>query len=191
MNSSKIKIGVTDRGDAGWDLGWADKLGIVDGAIIITKHLSPGCLDKLLSAYDNGYKLILHCGCTGWGGTKIEPGAPSYQEQFQRLVSLIDQGFPIENCVLRIDPIFPTPNGLRRVEAVLAGADRLGMLDISGFSRERFGISDRKSRSLTRSSRSLLLHTGQEACFRNGPLPDSLPGVSRQHTPKPKNTPLG
>lgn len=127
MNSRKIKIGVTERGDAGWDLGWADKLDRVDGAIIITKHLTPGCIDKLLSAYDNGHKLILHCGCTGWGGTKIELGAPSYQDTLGRLVNLIDRGFPIGNCVLRIDPIFPTLRGLRRVEAVLAEADRLGL----------------------------------------------------------------
>ena len=90
---ASIKIGVTERGDAGWDLSWADKLGTVDGAIIITKNLSLKCINKLLSAYYNGYKLILHCGCTGWGDTKLEPGAPGYQEQLQRLVNLFDQGF--------------------------------------------------------------------------------------------------
>ena len=34
-----IKFGITEAGDAGLDFSWSDKL--LDGNIIITKHLTP------------------------------------------------------------------------------------------------------------------------------------------------------
>lgn len=37
---AKYKIGITEAGDAGIDLSWVDKLGAVDGAIVITKCVS-------------------------------------------------------------------------------------------------------------------------------------------------------
>lgn len=54
---AKYKIGITERGDAGLDLSWASKLDTVDGAVVITKCLSPACRDALLT---NKEKLILH-----------------------------------------------------------------------------------------------------------------------------------
>lgn len=37
----KYKIGITEAGDAGLDLSWANKLDTVDGAIVITKCITP------------------------------------------------------------------------------------------------------------------------------------------------------
>lgn len=39
------KIGITEAGDAGVDLSWVDKMGSVDGAVLITKCISPNCND--------------------------------------------------------------------------------------------------------------------------------------------------
>lgn len=35
-----LKIGVTERGDAGLDLSWVQKMDKMDGAILITKDVS-------------------------------------------------------------------------------------------------------------------------------------------------------
>ena len=44
---AKYKIGITERGDAGLDVSWVGKLDAVDGAVVITKCLSPACYDAL------------------------------------------------------------------------------------------------------------------------------------------------
>lgn len=46
---ARYKIGITEAGDAGLDLSWANKLDTVDGAIIITKCISPEFYDAVLS----------------------------------------------------------------------------------------------------------------------------------------------
>ena len=114
-----MKTGITERGDAAIDLTWANKLDNLDTATIITKNLSLKFRDTLLKAHNDGHKLILHCTCTGFGGTIIEPHVPNYKTQLDNLKTLIDAGFPAKQCVLRIDPIFPTEKGLKRVCNVL------------------------------------------------------------------------
>ena len=125
-----MKIGFTERGDAGLDLSWFDKIDNdqVNGAILITKNITPGFKERVLSLYQNKKKLIVHCTCTGWGGTKIEPNVPRYKNQLDALKNLIDTGFPKAQCVLRIDPIFPIKEGFTAVENVLAYADKINLL---------------------------------------------------------------
>ena len=114
-----IKIGITERGDAALDFSWYDKLNTVSGAILITKNITDEFIHRVMQAYQNGYKLIIHATCTGWGQSIIEPNVPPYHSQLSQLRKLIKKGFPLEQCVLRIDPIFPTSNGLKRVCEVL------------------------------------------------------------------------
>lgn len=111
-----IKIGITERGDAGIDFSWFDKLDQINGAIIISKKLSPTLIEKLIAAKD---KVIFHCSCTGWGGTWLEPNNYVYPKQLDYLKELIAEGFPANHTVLRIDPIFPTAEGLQRAANVL------------------------------------------------------------------------
>ena len=122
-----MKIGITERGDAGLNFAWRDKLPSVDGAVLITKCLNDDFIEAVLEE-SKTCPLIVHATCTGWGGTVIEPNVPVYPEQLKRLKKLIDAGFPIERCVLRIDPIFPTKNGLKRVCEVLDYAFSLKLL---------------------------------------------------------------
>lgn len=137
-----MKIGITERGDAGLDLSWFDKIakGYVDGAILVTKSMSDLFNLKVADLYHNGFRnIIVHCTCTGWGASVLEPKVAHYSKQLQQLKNLIAMGFPESHCVLRIDPIIPTDEGLRRVEAVL---DLAGKMDIIPKSRIRVSVLD-------------------------------------------------
>ena len=142
-----MKIGITERGDAGLDLSWYDKLATVDGAILITKRITTEFIRHVISAYRSGRKLIVHCTCTGYGGTSLEPCVPPYNIQLDALRTLIDSGFPASNCVIRIDPIFPTKKGFIVMENVLKYATkvlpdvkryRVSILDEYKHVKERF-----------------------------------------------------
>lgn len=111
-----ITIGITEQGDGGLDLSWTDRLNKVNGAVVITKNLNDNCIKKLIQHKN---KIILHCGCTGMGGTLYEPNVPSPVTQMTQLANLIAQGFDPEHVVLRIDPIIPTPEGLNYTKNVL------------------------------------------------------------------------
>lgn len=114
-----MKIGITERGDAGINLSWVSKVNTVDGMILITKNLTETFCLQVLDLYNKGYKIIVHCTCTGYGNSSLEPNVPDYKTQLKHLAYLIDMGFPADNCVLRIDPIFPSEKGLNRVREVI------------------------------------------------------------------------
>lgn len=114
-----MKIGITERGDAGINLAWVSKVNTVDGMILITKNLTEMFCSQVLNLYNKGYKIIVHCTCTGYGHSELEPNVPDYKTQLNSLKNLIDRGFPADHCVLRIDPIFPSEKGLNRVREVL------------------------------------------------------------------------
>lgn len=130
-----MKIGITERGDAGINLSWYDKLNTCDGAIIISKNFTDAFKEKVLST---PVPVILHCTCTGYGGTSLEPNVPEYKAQLDALKDIIDSGFPAERCVLRVDPIFPSEKGLLRIELVLQYFMELDM----GINRIRISIVD-------------------------------------------------
>ena len=123
-----MKIGITERGDAGLDLSWFDKLSTVNGTILITKNIRDIFIEKVIQAVNNNHKIIVHCTCTGWGTSVVEPNVPLYAEQLNNLKKLISKGFPIENCVLRIDPIIPTKSGLKQVENLIKYTYSIGLL---------------------------------------------------------------
>ena len=147
MENKKLVIGITERGDAGIDLSWFGKVenGNYNGAILITKNISPIFSEKILSMKKPA---ILHCTCTGWGHSWLEPCSPVFTNQIDALNSLIKAGFPAERCVLRIDPILPTEEGIDKVRMVLDYAAsklpmeniriRISVLDEYKHVRERF-----------------------------------------------------
>ena len=103
-----VKIGITERGDSGLDLSWANKMNDVDGAIVITKFPTPPFM-KFLEEFQD--KLIAHITITGHGGTKIEPNVPTPDKvffQFDKVLEILGS----RKTVLRIDPIIPTPDGV-------------------------------------------------------------------------------
>ncbi len=129
MAQTITKIGITEQGDAGIDLSWAKKLMNVAGAVLITKNITEDFINYNWYLNNTNYKTIIHCTCTGFGGTELEPNVPEYQDQLNQLKRLIDGGFPIERCVLRIDPIFPTQKGLLKIHEVITYAAMLGFFD--------------------------------------------------------------
>lgn len=130
---AKYKIGITERGDAGLDLSWVTKLDSVDGAIVITKCLSPACYDALLA---NKEKLILHATLTGYGRSVLEPAVPPPYEEVDALMTLVGAGFPKEKVVIRVDPIIPTEKGLKTADGVIWECMK------RGFSRYRVSLID-------------------------------------------------
>lgn len=110
------KIGITERGDAGLDFSWVSRLEEVDMVIVISKELN----DKLIAAcVAFKEKVILHLTVTGYGKTIVEPNAPSKEWSREQLDKLVEYGFPIEQVVLRLDPIIPTPKGIATAKGVL------------------------------------------------------------------------
>ncbi len=144
-----MRIGITEYGDAGIDLRWNDKLNSkrvkvpFDGAILITKNINDKFIETVLSQEK---PLIIHCTCTGYGGTVFEPNVPSYKVQLDNLKKLIDSGFPKERIVLRIDPLIPTEDCLLKTKEMIdyfnslnLGVDRfrISVLDEYKFVKER------------------------------------------------------
>ncbi|MBP5456175.1 MAG: DUF1848 family protein [Paludibacteraceae bacterium] len=103
------------------------------GNIIITKRLTNPLIDKLI---ENKDKCILHLTVTGMGGTKVEPFTPTVEQTLAKFITLTAKGFPIENVVLRVDPIIPTERGWANVERVMSA------FGDSGIKRLRFSILD-------------------------------------------------
>jgi len=130
----KFKIGVTERGDAAVHSSeWIGKTSGMDAVIAITKGITPE-LSKCLLMPGTKEKTILHATITGYGGTLLEPGAPTLAESHARINELMRNGFPAEQIVLRIDPIIPTDKGLALVESILR------MFQDTGITRVRFSF---------------------------------------------------
>ena len=129
-----IKFGVTEAGDAGLDFSWKDKL--LEGNIIITKHMTVKnkTLNKLL--LNNKDRIILHATCTGYGGTRMEPNVPKPYEIYQGVRELINAGFPASHIVLRVDPIIPTLKGIDKMTQPLI------LFEDTGVKRVRYSIID-------------------------------------------------
>lgn len=130
-----MRIGITESGDASIKYDWTQNINNVQGAIIITKNITDKFIKEILVHKD---KCILHCTCTGYGATKIEPKVPDYKTQINQLSKLINAGFPVEHVVLRIDPIIPTNKGLKVAQNVFEYA----IQNIQGLSRIRVSLLD-------------------------------------------------
>ena len=124
-------IGIVENTDPCFHLEIFDNL--YDGNIIITKRLTDKLNEKLIQYKE---KCILHLTVTGMGGSKVEPFVPSVEQSFKKFKKLIEDGFPIEHVVLRIDPIVPTDKGI---------STALHVIDVfkdCGIKRVRFSVLD-------------------------------------------------
>lgn len=139
-----MKIGVTERGDAGRDYGWHEKClrHEIDGAILITKSITTGMGERVLDLLKHGFPMVIHVGCTGWGGSWLEPGAFTPDQQLDAAKALVDRGFPISNLTIRTDPIIPTDEGIERAIRVLDGTFDRGLIGGKDKARLRFSIMD-------------------------------------------------
>lgn len=129
-----IRFGITEAGDAGLDFSWENKL--LDGNIIITKHMTTNNQKLNKALLKNKDRIILHATCTGYGGTKVEPNVPKPYEIYQGVRELIKAGFPSKQIVLRVDPIIPTEKGLETI------IQPLTLFEDTGVTRVRYSIID-------------------------------------------------
>lgn len=98
-----MKIGITERGDAAFNLKWKKWIFSKKPAILITKQ--PGeLLGHLLDFTDPN--IIIHCNITGNGGTDMEPNVPDYKDSLESYYYLVEK-YGKDRVVLRIDPIIP------------------------------------------------------------------------------------
>lgn len=125
------QIGITETGDPAFNLELFDDLCPVN--IIVTKRLTIKLISKLVEHKD---KCILHITCTGMGGGKLEPMTPTKEQTFKMFNNLIIAGFPVEQVVLRVDPIIPTPKGILTAMSVLK------LFKDSGITRIRYSSFD-------------------------------------------------
>lgn len=139
---ARYKIGITEAGDAGLDLSWEPHLERVDGAILVTKNITPSLYDAALRNKD---KVILHATMTGYGSSVLEPEVPALRKELAALVRLVQAGFPWERVVVRIDPIIPTEKGINLAQKVFQLAlkeeftrFRVSVIDMYPHVRERF-----------------------------------------------------
>ena len=124
-------IGITEASEIAFNLDAFDYL--YDGNIIITKRLTNALIDKLVEHKD---KIILHLTVTGYGSSVLEPFVPKMEVTRKKFGELLNKGFPIEHCVLRIDPCIPTQKGM---ENMLAG---VRLFSDTGIKRVRFSVLD-------------------------------------------------
>lgn len=85
--------------------------------VIRCRDLSSIQLRKVL--IDNKSKIIVHYTVSGYAGTPFEPKTPHPAVAYKNLQAFINEGFPPQQIVLRIDPIIPTEKGLEVVNTVL------------------------------------------------------------------------
>ena len=134
-------IGMTERGDAGINHSWYEKLvsnPSFAGAILITKAPYNPIFQKKAIALLEHMPAIVHCGITGWGQTPMEPVAWNPKDAVASIRRFINNGFPATNIVLRIDPIIPSEEGIKRAQNVI----QLAKTFIPDVSRIRISIYD-------------------------------------------------
>lgn len=131
-----FKVGVTERGDAGVDLSWLNKLKDCNVTILITKDINDVFIQAILKAHNEGNKIILHATCTGLGGYPVERYIKPKEWTHTQVLKLIELGFPVEQIVLRVDPIIPTSNGIATANSVLR------LFADTGIKRVRYSFLD-------------------------------------------------
>jgi len=133
-------IGITERGDAGLDFSWANKIDKYRFCILITKNLN----DEFINLVENRTNVIVHANITGYGGSKLEPNVPKPDWSINQLGKLIQSNFPLDKIVLRVDPIFSSDKGLDTSLNIMQQGINMGI------SRIRFSFIDTHYRHLQR-----------------------------------------
>lgn len=127
-----MRIGFTERGDGGLDLSWFEKVRDrnCDGLVVVTKNITPGCMDRLLQLHNSGFPVLLHAGITGLGeiDPPLELNTPPVVQSLSHIQDLIDLGFPKDRIVLRIDPVVPEGDYMEAPFHVLDQARKMGLL---------------------------------------------------------------
>lgn len=139
-----MKIGTTERGDAGLDLSWVNKANDMDALVLSTKNPTDAFCQAVLRPEIKA-KTILHITITGYGGTILEPNVPNPKAVLEKTKKLVADGFPRTHIVIRVDPIIPTTKGIHKANQVMQDAlmfdftrFRISVIDMYPHVRDRF-----------------------------------------------------
>ena len=110
-------FGINHYGEPAFDDTWCKRLNLVN--VVISRFVTCDRKEFLEKLIDNKQFIILHVTCSGWGGSAFEPNVPTAESIVEGVLYLIDSGFPRNQIVLRIDPLFVNTTGLRKVVKVL------------------------------------------------------------------------
>lgn len=119
---------------------WESRLALVN--VVQTRFIGSGDREFFKKLIDNKEFIILHVVCSGWGGTKFEPGIPDTEATHKGVKMIADMGFPVNQMVLSLSPLFVNNNGLKRAISTL---DQFRDTGISRVRYSRFSLT-RKSR---------------------------------------------
>lgn len=144
-----IRIGTTETYDPVHCIDdWIQRYNEFDFVLFITKNITDPFITILTKDPKWKYDIkpsILHITCTGFGGTEFEPGVPNFMKLYSQTKKLIEQGYPVERIVLRIDPFIPLKESFKKFKEVTELFYGLGIrrvrtsiLDLYGHVRERF-----------------------------------------------------
>lgn len=134
--------GSTENGDPVFDNScWSN---LQDINLIITKALNSNIIDRLIQNKD---RCVLHLTVTGLGGSFIEPCVPKADLNAYQMKRLLEYGFPVEQAVLRIDPMLSVDIG-KNVLDVFADTGvkrcRFSFLDMTNYTDNRKSEDDIK-----------------------------------------------
>lgn len=127
-----VRFGFTEKCDPSINYDWVNNLS-TDGNVVISKNLTDTLIAVLLNYQD---EIIFHHTVTGFGGLKVEHKVPSKEWSRNQFDKLIERGFPVEQTVLRVDPIIPTDKGINTALSVMK------LYADSGVKRVRFSFMD-------------------------------------------------
>lgn len=114
MNKQKPIVSYYKNFDPSLNYEWVNKLTEIN--IINTKKLNKELCDVFLT---NKNKIFLHVNISGMGQTPFEPNIPSVKTTFDYLKYLVNNGFPINQILIVINPILSNDNGLKALKLLL------------------------------------------------------------------------
>lgn len=114
MNKQKPIVSYYKNFDPSLNYDWVNKLTEIN--IINTKKLNQELCDIFLTHKN---KIFLHVNITGMGMTPFEPNIPSVKTMFDYLKYLVNNGFPINQILIVINPILSNDNGLKALKLLL------------------------------------------------------------------------
>ena len=133
-NTKVARVGITEGSDPRFTDDWLMLDEFTDVTIVITKGLPTAKGRQKMLA--NPSKYILHATVTGMGGTKHEPNVKKFYQQLQDVCDFIQQGFPHDHVIIRVDPIMPNANGIELAKQVVTTAYNMG------FNKFRYSFTD-------------------------------------------------
>lgn len=141
MSGGATMFAMNEKSEPAFSESWDSRLLLVN--VVRSRFIGSGDEQFFRKLIANKEFIILHVVCSGWGGSRIEPGVPDTEATYAGVKKIISMGFPVSQMVLSISPLFINNNGLKRATEVL---DRFRDTGISRVLYERFSLNP-KSRA--------------------------------------------